>query len=125
MGRDVQFEPDALDRLHFWSWPGNFRELSALASRLAMLDLNLIKLRHLPSVFHPSSIAPQAMDLRAELLRQETQYLEWAMHVANGNQSQAATLLGLTRSSLQRRLQQLRDRRRQEKRLRAQEEEQF
>jgi hypothetical protein len=115
--KDLQFDSGALQILRAWDWPGNMGELVAFAHRLRLQNVHEVRREHLPSELLKRTVEPRAIDLRQELLRHETHYIDWAMEVAGGNQSRAADLLGISRSSLHRRLQQAHNQHRPDKHL--------
>jgi DNA-binding NtrC family response regulator len=103
--------PAAMDKLLEYPWPGNVRELEnvierslvmALGASLDANDIKLDALRGRPAVSGELSL-PEGMSLdqyEQELIRQ-------ALKRAEGNKSQAARLLGLTRNALRYRLTQM------------------
>ena len=96
----------AIQALRGYAWPGNIREMSHImeravllcqSSQLASEDLNI-------------SHQPTAQDLPLMTLEQaERQLLQKALNTAENNITQAAKLLGLTKSSLYRRLEKYDD----------------
>ena len=109
------------DRLAAWPWPGNVRELRSLAERLAVLAGDPIDLDQLPEPYR-SGRAPAmpALDLEpgAEIValrefrrRCEKQYIEAVLAKTGWNVSEAARLLGIHRSRLHRKLNELGSRR--------------
>ena len=105
--------PAAIDRLLDHSWPGNVRELENTIERSLVLA---------PSeVLEPGDIRIEAPRTSAVLASQQTPLLpegetleHWeqmmireALRRANGNKSQAARMLGLTRNALRYRLSQM------------------
>ncbi|MBC7656642.1 MAG: nitrogen regulation protein NR(I) [Frankiaceae bacterium] len=118
-------QPDAMRRLEQHDWPGNIRELENLCWRLAALAPGeSVTLRDLRSLFQPSaSSAPSAdwtralalaaeaalargePDLHAQLRERFDQVvLDAAMQHTGGHRQQAATLLGLGRNTVTRKL---------------------
>jgi transcriptional regulator with PAS, ATPase and Fis domain len=103
--------PAAMEKLLEYPWPGNVRELEnvierslvmALGTSLDAGDIKLDALRGRPAVSGELSL-PEGMSLdqyEQELIRQ-------ALKRAEGNKSQAARLLGLTRNALRYRLTQM------------------
>jgi len=113
-------------------WPGNIRELKNLCQSMAVLaPASLIQMDDLPAEYrsaHPSSgfgeapthwahalqsslqENPRSQDLLEEYKRQfELATAQAALQKANGNQSKAAKLLGISRNTLARFLQQMKD----------------
>jgi len=102
----------AMAKLVAYHWPGNVRELENVIERsLVMcagttLDAADIKLEAAPA---PRAHSPDAHILPAGLTldQYEQEILREALRRADGNKSQAARLLGLTRNALRYRLSQM------------------
>jgi transcriptional regulator of acetoin/glycerol metabolism len=108
---DQLIEPEALNRLLAYEWPGNFRELEQTLTRLAALrdsrtritetlvTESLGEARDNPRL--PANHCPNPRQAAEQRVIQET--------IANcrGNLSAAARLLGLSRGTLYKRLKQL------------------
>ncbi len=109
-GEPGQLTDDAVTKLMGYHWPGNVRELenvierSLLLSPTATLRAVDIKLdqstKPKPSV---SDFLPEGVTLEEH----EQSIIREALRRANGNKSQAARLLGLTRNALRYRLDQM------------------
>src|SRR5579871_6584340 len=101
----------AIDRLMQYHWPGNVRELenvierSIVLSSGPVLEAQDIKLDLAPRSRAASvdSFLPEGMSLDEH----EQALIREALKRANGNKSQAARLLGLTRNALRYRLSQM------------------
>ena len=101
----------AIQRLLEYHWPGNVRELENVIERSMVLatgpvleagDIKL-DLAPKPRVAATEGFLPEGMtldDFERSIIRE-------ALHRANGNKSQAARLLGLTRNALRYRLSQM------------------
>jgi len=108
-----EISPAAIDRLLTHSWPGNVRELENTIERSLVLapaevlqpsDLRIEAPRAAASV--PSAQAPLLPE--GETLEHwEQMMIREALRRANGNKSQAARMLGLTRNALRYRLSQM------------------
>ena len=108
-----ELSPAAIDRLLDHSWPGNVRELENTIERSLVLSSH--------EILQPSDIrieAPRHVSLaasqQAPLLPEGETLEHWeqmmireALRRANGNKSQAARILGLTRNALRYRLSQM------------------
>jgi len=116
-GRPVKpLDDGALQSLRLYSWPGNVRELrTAIEHGVVMSNQDLIGPAHLPAFLsapaHLSSTtrpSPPENDLAPEgdlnLHALETKAIEQALQRTNGNRTQAAELLGISRRTLQRKL---------------------
>lgn len=103
--------PDALALLVGYTWPGNVRELRNIAERLAPQTNELISAQDLPSEIRdgcapglPFGIdarmsADESGTFRARVDRFEAVLLRKALEEADGNQTQAARIFGLSLST--------------------------
>ena len=98
--RTVELTPDALARLTAYRWPGNVRELRQACERASLLargpvftwdDFGLVTL---------AAPAEPTLDLE----QREREAVQAALTQAEGNISQAAKLLGVSRAALYRKL---------------------
>jgi DNA-binding NtrC family response regulator len=105
-GASVKLHPDAVEALRNHSFPGNIRELRNLIERAFILSGGRIITReHLPGALEPAPFdggetAPRA----ARPVDEEHARLLEALERANGNQTRAAKLLGVSRRTLVTRL---------------------
>lgn len=106
----LRFAPSALRALEAYAWPGNVRELSHVIERAALMldgdviDTNALNLK--PGATHALSnatalAASESMSVDAA----EEKLVREALGRTAGNIQRAATLLGLSRPSLYRRLE--------------------
>ena len=95
---------DALALLERYSWPGNIRELRHAVERATILaHSDRLTPEDFPFAFHrPAPSLEPAEDL--DLERTEKRTIERALKLYDGNISQAAAALGLTRPALYRRM---------------------
>jgi nitrogen regulation protein NR(I) len=129
LGRDVQsVSPEALDALRRYLWPGNIRELQSVlkqallpaAGKVLLLDfLPQLSTNDEPKLPEPSSEIPLeefierevkagAENLHEECVRRlERLLLTRVLQHTNGNQVQAAKMLGITRGSLRTKIRDL------------------
>jgi DNA-binding NtrC family response regulator len=131
LGREVQeAAPNVLERLRGYSWPGNIRELqSVLKQALLRASGSVLLSAFLPELSgHPGEraqdspsgpdpgldtfigqrLGPDARDLYAEVHRElDRRLLPRVMEYTNGNQHQAARLLGIARQTLRQKLRDL------------------
>ncbi|HEX4166082.1 MAG TPA: sigma-54 dependent transcriptional regulator [Bryobacteraceae bacterium] len=109
-----EVSPAAMDRLVAHPWPGNVRELENTIERSLVLasgealeaaDVRLEAPRGLPNagVTQQAPLLPEGETLE----HWEQMMIREALRRANGNKSQAARLLGLTRNALRYRLSQM------------------
>ncbi len=110
MGRPCTISDEALDRLMAYDWPGNVRELENAIERSIVLcngevlradDIKLDTNRSRPP--QSTDFLPPGMNLD----QYEQSIIREALRRANGNKSQAARLLGITRNALRYRLTQM------------------
>lgn len=113
-GTRVESITDAgMEKLVAYHWPGNVRELENVIERsLVMangtqLDAADIKLEDAPSRRQQSGDAPHFLPEGMTLDQYEQDLIREALKRADGNKSQAARLLGLTRNALRYRLTQM------------------
>jgi DNA-binding NtrC family response regulator len=111
-GKEVRdFTAEALETLINYSWPGNVRELrTAIEHAVVLCRGDRITLRDLPPSIRPGGGAASA-DPRRPLTQNdltvkeaEKQLIMRALKEANGNRSQAAGKLGMSRRTLHRKL---------------------
>lgn len=96
--RDI--EADALARLCAYRWPGNVRELRQACERATLLAQGpLLRWNDF------GLVAPAAMEPGLDLAQREREAVVAALAQAEGNVSQAAKLLGVSRAALYRRLE--------------------
>jgi len=122
-GRDVQLSNEALDALGAYSWPGNVRELvNALEYAMVHVDGTTILARHLPPEIQKTShrvanlLADDTAPASALVQRyyrapaqqpgQEKETLLLALKETGGNKAAAAEKLGMSRTTLWKRLKQ-------------------
>jgi DNA-binding NtrC family response regulator len=94
----------ALARLAAYEWPGNVRELQNVIDRLLALGGGRIDVPDLPRAVRAATprSAPEPAANSLELSQREE--VERALSQAEGNITQAAGLLGLTRHGLKKRM---------------------
>ena len=109
------FTSESLDLLAGYPWPGNLDELDRFVGEahtkakgplIAQGDFPLRLHDQADAVLHAVPTA-KPMNLDAVLLEMERELIELALNRAKDNKSKAAELLGMTRSRLYRRLEQL------------------
>ena len=100
-----ELSPDVETALESYAWPGNIRELrNALERALILSRGETIELEHLPQEIReaPASQAPGA-----SLDEHERQHILDVLRQANGNRTHAAATLGISRSTLKRKLAEM------------------
>ena len=108
-----ELSPAAMDRLLEHSWPGNVRELENTIERSMVLAPNEV-MQAADIRLETSRRSNAAASLQAPLLPEGETLEHWeqlmireALRRSNGNKSQAARSLGLTRNALRYRLSQM------------------
>jgi two-component system response regulator PilR (NtrC family) len=112
-GRVRKIAPEALEALVAYAWPGNVRELESVVERTLLLaDGEVIGLEDLPAAVRmrgaplpgvPIDVPDEGIDLE-EL---ERRLILRALEKAEGNVTRGARLLGLSRRTLQYRLEKI------------------
>ena len=113
-GREMQLAPEVADAFTRYRWPGNLRQLAnVLRTACALIDdgEHVIGWSHLPDDIAeelnrqpaPRNVADADTDLRLQAERCVLQ----AVSAANGNMSEAARRLGISRNTLYRKLREL------------------
>lgn len=124
-GRPIKpLSDEAMQQLRSYSWPGNVRELrTAIEHGVVMSNDDTIKLRHLPDFLtasrtlalpsaslqipdHQPSAAVADPALEFDLATLERLTIDRALKAAAGNRTKAATMLGISRRTLQRKLKE-------------------
>ncbi|VAW68921.1 Response regulator of zinc sigma-54-dependent two-component system [hydrothermal vent metagenome] len=102
--RDVEgFDPASMQKIKAYSWPGNIRELRNLVERsIALADGPLLSVEQTLSGAD-SGDGIDADSPTLEIL--EKRYIMNTLNKCNGNKEQTASLLGINKSTLWRKLQ--------------------
>jgi transcriptional regulator with PAS, ATPase and Fis domain len=98
-GKDIQgVTPDAMEKLMAYAWPGNVREIrNAIEYAFVLCPDGLIQTKHLPpKIIHDDPLLNQKPKSSSSdnSVREETIQ---ALRESNGNQSEAAKILGVSR----------------------------
>jgi DNA-binding NtrC family response regulator len=103
----LQLDPACVEVLEQHDWPGNVRELENAIEHAAVLSRDgVVRPEHLPgAITRPSETVPGRLETLAQL---ERRAIRAALHHAGGNRAQAAQLLGISTTTLWRRLRQSR-----------------
>ncbi len=110
----VRFPPESEAILLRYRWPGNVRELRNLVERLTILspgqtvspaDLPVVPAQADPSLPAAGPGAPRSIE--AELEESERALVVSALRQSGGHRGRAASVLGISRHALKRRLQRL------------------
>ena len=99
---------EAQDLLRSYAWPGNVRELCNICERLVVLsDSENILATDVARVLKPTDPLPQATSppkATAEPKKLNWSQVEETLRLTDGNKAQAAKLLGISRTTLWRKL---------------------
>ena len=110
-GKAMQgISPAAMERLTRFHWPGNVRELENVIERAVTLSSSPVLDARDIFLDEPAQKTPGATGFLPDgltLEQWEDQMIQEAMRRADGNKSQAARLLGLSRNALRYRLSKL------------------
>jgi DNA-binding NtrC family response regulator len=113
-GRTRKIAPDALEALVAYAWPGNVRELESVVERTLLLaDGDLVRLDDLPPAVRmrtptlAGGLPIEIPDAGLDLDELERSLILRALDKAGGNVTRAARLLGLSRRTLQYRLEKM------------------
>jgi DNA-binding NtrC family response regulator len=114
-------EEDVFANLSNWAWPGNVRELKSLAERLAVLAADPIDCKELPEPYRsgrPASevllnldTADGTLSLKEFRNQCEKRYVEAVLESSGWNVSEAARRLGIHRTRLHQKMNELGTRR--------------
>jgi PAS domain S-box-containing protein len=98
----------AQDLLRDYSWPGNVRELCNICEQLVVLsDSEEILTADIARILKPNESIPAAISLLKSVVKPKNLDLlqvEEALRLAEGNKAQAAKLLGISRTTLWRKI---------------------
>ena len=112
-GRIESISETAIQKLMQYHWPGNVRELenvierSMVLSQGPVLEPEDIKIDSAPRRHQATATETPFLPEGMTLDQYEQAIIREALNRANGNKSQAARMLGLTRNALRYRLQQM------------------
>ena len=106
--RVIFIDQETLETMECYDWPGNVRELrNAIQYAVTMTDGNTIEYCDLPEeIMLPERNKRPVRRLRHETQAKETETILKAISQARGNMSKAASLLGISRSTLYRKLKE-------------------
>jgi two-component system response regulator HydG len=104
-GKQIRgLSPGAVARLQAHAWPGNVRELqSSIERAVALTTRDEIAAADLPEHLRPA-LCPPAEEALAPLAEVERLHILGVLDAVRGNRSRAASILGIDRKTLQRKL---------------------
>ncbi len=107
-GRHIEgITPEAMNLLMAYSWPGNVRELRNVIERMVVLARTpKLTIKDLPANIRASGAAhhPPIATQSSSLAEANRQMIIAALKMNNGNRTEAAKQLGISRRTLQRKL---------------------
>jgi transcriptional regulator with GAF, ATPase, and Fis domain len=109
-GAKVRVTQAAMDRLVAYAWPGNVRQLENEIRRALVLSDGVIDREHLtPDIAGSAKEGPEdlGLNVRRRIDALEIGLVRSALEKTQGNQTQAAKLLGLSRFGLQKMIKRL------------------
>ncbi|WP_343074951.1 sigma-54 dependent transcriptional regulator [sulfur-oxidizing endosymbiont of Gigantopelta aegis] len=101
------FDPQVMDILNQYGFPGNIRELENIIERAIVLSTEKkITLSQLPTSLTEHSISVMRFNKNKlpTLDEQEIEYIKWVLDKCGGNRTKAAAILGIDRVSLWRKI---------------------
>ncbi len=99
-----QLSDDVIEVLRFYSWPGNVRELENLMQRVVIMgDDARIDLPDLPAHMR-FAVHNTEPSVHQSLRSVETGHIQRVLDSVDGNKSEAARILGITRKTLRQKL---------------------
>ncbi len=112
LNRTFTLSPEALSAFVTYAWPGNVRELeNTLESIVALNRSGMITLQELPDKLRAASAENGVVENLFKGLptfdELNQRYLNYVLRVTNNNKSQAADILGVSRNTLYRMVQEL------------------
>jgi two-component system, NtrC family, response regulator AtoC len=104
--RITGFSPEAREALARYDYPGNVRELENIIARaVALADKHIIQLRDLPPFFTNRESPTGGIFKRLDELERE--HIDRVLNAVGGRRDQAADILGITRSTLWRKMKKI------------------
>jgi DNA-binding NtrC family response regulator len=107
------FTPEALKQMLNYKWPGNVREMKNIVKRAVLLcDTELIEPKHLqlnikfdPASYNIPEVLGPGFSFNKIMDEVEKELIKKALKQTRGNKSRAASLLGINRKALYRKLE--------------------
>lgn len=105
--KSLSLTNNAKKALQDYTWPGNVRELkNVIEGVVVMAKSRKIRNEDLPDHVHVSPVPDHLMDVTQTLKELETVAIRRALLQCNGNKTQAAKLLGVSRKTLYQRIKE-------------------
>lgn len=110
-----EVDPEVIERLKSYRWPGNVRQLKNMMESLLVTTQGKISLENLPNEFErvrEETCSTLELCLPLTLAVVEEQVIKKTLDLTGGNRTKTASLLGIGRRTLQRKLELLNSERR-------------
>jgi len=105
--RLTRVDPAALELLHAYSWPGNVRELrNVVAAAVALGEGDALTVDDLPPELRGESPPDEPHSVGARITLAERRRIEEALVATGGHKGKAAARLGMSRTTLWRKLRE-------------------
>jgi len=107
--RNLRMDATCIDYLLAYSWPGNVRELDNVLERAAVLSKDGVILPEFlpPTVVHlKSGVSSNSEVVRRSLSEVEQDHIQAVLELTNDNRSRAAKILGISSTTLWRKLKE-------------------
>lgn len=107
----LHLDKECIDLFRSYSWPGNVRELQNAIEHAAIISGDgAVRLPHLPPQFRNPDRSAAKVDLSAPqtLDELELRYIDEILHSTGGNRARAAEILGISQTTLWRKLKKAR-----------------
>jgi DNA-binding NtrC family response regulator len=102
------FDPQAIEKLMAYSWPGNIRELKNSVERAVILcNEEYIQVKHLPTPIvqrEPQTGKPESIGLGKPLHEIERDIIFRTLELTNNNKTKAAEMLGISLKTMHNKL---------------------
>ena len=100
--RFVRIDPEALEVLKRYSWPGNIRELENVIQRAVIMCDKMVTIKDLPDHLKYSLEMPE--NILVPLAQMEREYIKKVLRSTGNNKTKAAEILQITRKTLRNKL---------------------
>jgi len=100
--RFVRIDPEALEVLKRYSWPGNIRELENVIQRAVIMCDKMVTIKDLPDHLKYSLEMPEHK--LVPLAQMEREYIKKVLRYTGNNKTKAAEILQITRKTLRNKL---------------------
>ena len=100
--RFVRIDPEALEVLKRYSWPGNIRELENVIQRAVIMCDKMVTIKDLPDHLKYSLEMPE--NKLVPLAQMEREYIKKVLRSTGNNKTKAAEILQITRKTLRNKL---------------------